>query len=228
MFVVVAGGGRVGAQLASSLLDQGHRVRIVEDRRHVLAHLHHELPTEVIFEGSVTDPGLLDHVELGRADVAAACTADDADNLAFCFLARTRYQVPKTIARINNPRTAWLFDDTFHVDISLNQAEFMAGIIAEEMSLGDMMTLLKLRRGRFMLVEEIIPAGANVIGTAIKDLNLPDECVIAGIIRQGKMVVPRGITTMEAGDEVLAVTDRAGAEALARVLGADAHDVNAG
>ena len=228
MFVVVAGGGRVGAQLASSLLDQGHRVRIVEDRRHVLAHLHHELPTEVIFEGSVTDPGLLDHVELGRADVAAACTADDADNLAFCFLARTRYQVPKTIARINNPRTAWLFDDTFHVDISLNQAEFMAGIIAEEMSLGDMMTLLKLRRGRFMLVEEIIPAGANVIGTAIKDLNLPDECVIAGIIRQGKMVVPRGITTMEAGDEVLAVTDRAGAEALARVLGADAHDANAG
>ena len=90
------------------------------------------------------------------------------------------------------------------------------------------MTLLKLKRGRFMLVEEIIPAGANVIGTAIKDLNLPDECVIAGIIRQGKMVVPRGITTMEAGDEVLAVTDRAGAEALARVLGADAHDANAG
>jgi trk system potassium uptake protein len=228
MFVVVAGGGRVGAQLASSLLDQGHRVRVVEDRRTVLAHLHRELPTEVIFDGSVTDPGLLDHIELGRADVAAACTADDADNLAFCFLARTRYQVPKTIARINNPRTAWLFDDTFHVDISLNQAEFMAGMIVEEMSLGDMMTLLKLRRGRFLLVEETIPAGANVIGRAIKDLNLPDECVIAGIIRQGKMVVPRGITTMEAGDEVLAVTDRAGAEALALVLGAHAHGAKAG
>lgn len=220
MFVVVIGGGRVGAQLTSSLLEQGHKVRVVESRHNVLTHLHRELPTEVIFEGNVTDPQVLDRVELGRADVAAACTADDADNLAFCFLARTRYHVPKTIARINNPRNAWLFDEKFHVDISVNQAEFMAGIIAEEMSLGDMMTLLKLQRGQFLLVEEIIPAGANVVGMAIKDMNLPDECVIAGIIRQGKMVVPHGATTLEAGDEVLAVTDRAGAEKLAAIFGA--------
>lgn len=189
-------------------------------RREVLSYLHRELPTEIIYEGSPTDPGLLDRVELGRADVAAACTPDDADNLAFCFLARTRYQVPKTIARINNPRNAWLFDKTFHVDISLNQAEFMAGMIVEEMSMGDMMTLLKLRRGQFLLVEEIIPAGSPVIGKAIMNLNLPDECVIAGIIRQGKMVVPRGMTTLEEGDEVLAVTDRAGTEKLAAILGA--------
>ncbi len=222
MFVVVVGGGRMGAQLASLLLEQGHNVRVVEMRREVLSYLHRELPTEIIYEGSATDPGLLDRVELGRADVAAACTPDDADNLAFCFLARTRYQVPKTIARINNPRNAWLFDKTFHVDVSLNQAEFMAGMIVEEMSMGDMMTLLKLRRGQFLLVEEIIPAGSTVIGRAIMDLNLPDECVIAGIIRQGKMVVPRGMTTLEEGDEVLAVTDRSGTEKLAVILGA--HD----
>jgi trk system potassium uptake protein len=228
MFVVVVGGGRVGAQLASLLLEQGHKVRIIEARREVLNYLHRELPTEVIYEGNVTDPPLLDRVELGRADVAAACTADDADNLAFCFLARTRYHVPKTIARINNPRNAWLFDSKFHVDISLNQAEFMAGIIVEEMSLGDMMTLLKLRRGQFLLVEEIIPSGAHVIGRAIRDLHLPDECVIAGIIRQGKMVVPRGVTTLQEGDEVLAVTNRAGAEALATILGENSHGAKAG
>ena len=220
MFVVVVGGGRVGAQLASSLLEQGHKVRIVEDRRDVLSHLHRELPTEVIYEGSVTDPDLLDRVEVGRADVAAACTADDADNLAFCFLARSRYLVPKTIARINNPRNAWLFDEKFHVDVSLNQAEFMAGIIVEEMSMGDMMTLLKLRRGQFLLVEEVIPADAQVIGKAIMDLNLPEECVIAGIIRHGKMVVPRGITILAEGDEVLSVTNREGAAALSEILGA--------
>jgi trk system potassium uptake protein TrkA len=218
MFVVVVGGGRVGAQLASSLLDQGHKVRIVESRRAVLRYLHRELPTEVIFDGNVTNPLLLDHVELGRADVAAACTADDADNLAFCYLARTRYHVPKTIARINNPRNAWLFDEKFHVDSSVNQAEFMAGIIAEEMSLGDMMTLLKLQRGQFLLVEEIIPRGAEVVGCAIKNLQLPEECVIAGIIRQGKMVVPRGITILQEGDEVLAVTNRAGAMRLAEIF----------
>src|SRR5690606_35787475 len=132
-----------------------------------------------------------------------------------CYLARTRYHVPKTIARINNPRNAWLFDEKFHVDVALNQAELMASLIVEEMSLGDMMTLLKLQRGQFLLVEEIIPPGAKAIGIAIKDLNLPESCVIAGIIRQGKMVVPRGVTTFQEGDEVLAVTDREGAVKLA-------------
>lgn len=91
----------------------------------------------------------------------------------------------------------WLFDDKFHVDVSLNQAEFMAGIIVEEMSMGDMMTLLKWCCGEFA-VEEIIPVGANVIGKAIRDMNLPEEMVSAGIIRQGKMVVPRGSVSLEA------------------------------
>lgn len=218
MYVVVVGGGRVGAQLATLLLAHGHRACVVEQRKDILSLLHRELPTEVIVEGNVTDPGVLDRVELGSADVVAACTADDAENLALCYMARTRYQVPKTIARINNPRNAWLFDSTFKVDVSLNQAELMAGLIVEEMSLGDMMTLLKLRRGQFSLVEEIIAPGAKAIGVAIKDLHLPEECVIAGIIRQGKMVVPRGVTILEEGDEVLAVTDRAGAVELAKLL----------
>jgi trk system potassium uptake protein TrkA len=220
MFVVVVGGGRVGAQLAALLLEHGHRVRMVESRKEILSLLHRELPTEIIYEGNVTDPEVLDRVELSQANVAAACTPDDADNLAFCYLARTRYQVPKTIARVNNPRNAWLFDEKFMVDVALNQAELMAGLIVEEMSFGDMMTLLKLRRGQFLLVEEIIPPGAKAEGVAIKDLNLPDECVIAGIIRQGKVVVPRGVTVFQAGDEVLAVTDRAGAAKLADLLNA--------
>jgi len=220
MFVVIVGGGRVGAQLATTLLEQGHRVRVVEHRKDVLSLLHRELPTEIIYEGNGTDPFVLDRVELDRADVAAACLTNDADNLALCYLARTRYHVPKTIARINNPRNAWLFDEKFHVDVALNQAELMASLIVEEMSLGDMMTLLKLQRGQFLLVEEIIPPGAKAIGIAIKDLNLPESCVIAGIIRQGKMVVPRGVTTFQEGDEVLAVTDREGAVKLAELLNA--------
>ncbi|HXF60646.1 MAG TPA: NAD-binding protein [Caldilineaceae bacterium] len=220
MFVVIVGGGRVGAQLATTLLEQDHRVRVVENRKDVLSLLHRELPTEIIYEGSGTDPFVLDRIELDRADVAAACQANDADNLAFCYLARTRYQVPTTIARINNPRNAWLFDRKFHVDVALNQAELMASLIVEEMSLGDMMTLLKLRRGQFLLVEEIIPPGAKAIGIAIKDLNLPESCVIAGIIRQGKVVVPRGVTALQEGDEVLAVTDRTGAVKLAELLNA--------
>lgn len=218
MFVVIAGGGRTGTQLARMLLAQKHSVHLIEYRPEILARLHHELPTESIFEGNATNPLVLQQAGLQRANVLAACTADDADNLTICYLARAEYRVARTIARINNPRNAWLFDAKFHVDVALNQAGIMAKLIEEEMSLGDMMTLLKLRRGDYSLIEEKIPPGAKAVGIAIKDLDLPDECVIAAIIRHGKVVVPRGITELEVGDEVLAVTNRQGAEQLAALF----------
>lgn len=218
MFVLIAGGGRTGTQLATLLLNQDHAVHVVEDRPDVLTRLHRELPTEVIFEGNFTTPAVLEQAGIQRADVVAACSVNDAENLALCFLARSRYKVPRTIGRINNPRNAWLFDEKFHVDASLNNAEIMARLIEEEMSLGDMMTLLKLRRGEYSVVEEKISHNARALGTAIKDLDLPADCVIAAIIRDGKVILPRGITTIEAGDEVLAVTDNQGAEQLAALF----------
>jgi trk system potassium uptake protein TrkA len=219
MFVLIVGGGRTGTQLASMLLLQKHNVHVVEHRKEVLTLIHRELPTEVIFEGYYTDFQVLEQAGIQQADVLAACTVNDADNLAVCFLARHRYNTPRTIARVNNPRNAWLFDQKFHVDVSLNNAEIMARLIEEEMSMGDMLTLLKLRRGDYSLVEEKIPAKAKAIGMAIKDLALPENCVIAAIIRQGKVVVPRGITTFEEGDEILAVTDRGGAKELLNLFG---------
>jgi trk system potassium uptake protein TrkA len=218
MFVVIGGGGRTGTQLATLLVAQGHEVHLIEDRRHILTRLHRELPTEVIYEGYPTDPLVLEQAGIQRAQMVAACNEDDASNLAMCFVARTRYQVPRTIARINNPRNAWLFDQKFHVDAAVNQAEIMASLIEEEMAPGAMMTLLKLQRGNYSLVEEIIAPGAQAIGVALKDLPLPRDCVIAAIIRQGEIVVPRGITTFEVGDEVLAVADREGAAELAKLL----------
>ncbi len=101
---------------------------------------------------------------MGRAQVVAACMPTDAENLSLCFIARERYKVPRTIATINNPRNAWLFDQNFHVDVALNQADILASLIEQEMSLGDMMTLLKLRRGSFSLVSEKIPPGARAAG----------------------------------------------------------------
>jgi trk system potassium uptake protein TrkA len=215
MLVLIAGGGRTGTQLAALLIAQDHKVHVVEHRREVLTRIHRELPTEVIYEGNPTEPQVLERAGIKQAQIMAACTSNDADNLVLCYLARTHFQVPRTIARINYPRTAWLFDKKFHVDVSLNSSEILASLIEEEMSLGDMMTLLKLRRGNYSLVEEKIPAGAKAVGMAIKDLALPEHCVIAGIIRLGEVIVPRGVTMLEVGDEVLAVTDRQGAEQLA-------------
>lgn len=205
MFVLIAGGGRTGTQLASLLVAQGKEVRLVEDRRDVLSRIHRELPTEAIYEGTPTDARVLELAGIREAEAVVAATTNDADNLAICFLARSKYNVPRTIARINNPRTAWLFDSKFHVDVAVNQAAIMSSLIEEEMSWGDMMTLLKIRRGQYSLVEEKIPEGARAVGVAIKDLPLPDQCVIAAIIRKGKIVIPRGLTTFEVGDEVLAV-----------------------
>ena len=139
-----------------------------------------------------------------------------ANNLLLHWIAR--FGVPRTIARVNNPHNAWLFDENFHVDVALNQANVFASLIQEEMSLGDMMTLLKLRRGQYSLVEEKVPAGAKAIGVAIKDLGLPNECVIAAIIRDGKITLPRGNATLQQDDEVLAVTDPDGARQLAELL----------
>ena len=222
MFVVIVGGGRTGTQLALMLLEQGHDVQVVEHRQDVLARMHRELPTEVVYEGEPTDVEVLRQVGMEKAHAVAVCLINDEDNLVIGYLAREVFGVKRIIARINNPRNAWLFDEKFHVDVALNHAEVMARLIEEEMSLGDMMTLLKLRRGDYSLVEEKIPSGAQAVGRAIKDLVLPEQCVIAAVIRHGKVVVPRGDTVFEAEDEVLAVTDRAGADDLA-VLFAPPH-----
>lgn len=215
MFVVIVGGGRTGAQLANLLLSQDHTVHVIDDRLDVLGRIHHELPTEAIIEGDPMELHVLEQANIQQADVVAAVGTRDEVNLTVCYIARTRYNVPRTIARVNNPRDAWLFNERFHVDVAVNQADILASLISEEMSLGDMITLLKLRRGNYSLVEEKIPAGAKAIGVAIKDLGLPEHCVIAAIIRKGEVIVPRGVTTFEEDDEVLAVTDAEGAVSLA-------------
>jgi len=219
MFVIIAGGGRTASQLTTLLLVHDHDVRVLEDRPEILRRMHQELPSEVIFEGKAIDPVHLEAAGIEKAHVLAAITPSDADNLVLCYLARERYKVPRIIARVNDPRNAWLFtQDLFHVDAMLNPAQVLSALIQEQMSLGDMMTLLKLNEGDYSLVEEKVPADAPIIGKAIKDLGLSEECVIAAIIRHGKVVIPRGITTFEPGDEVLAITNREGAYQLARLL----------
>jgi len=218
MKVLIAGGEPTGSQLASLLLEQHHAVCVVEHRPEILCHLHQELPTEAIYEDSATDLKVLEDAGIRNADVMVACTSKDADNLAICYLANTLYRVPRTIGRINNPRHAWLFNGKLHVDVALNESSILAHLIEEEMSLGDMMTLLKLRRGPFSLVEVLIQSGVKAVGATVKDLPLPEQCVIVAVIRKGNMVVPRGATKMEVGDEILAVTDSAGAEQLAELF----------
>ena len=219
MYVVIIGGGRTGSRLASLLAAQGHEVRVIENRPTALVNLHRELPTELIYEGDGTDPQVLETLQVQRAHVLAAVGSLDADNLVAASLARQHFGVKRIIGRVNNPRNAWLFTPEFGVDVALDQADIIAKLIEEEMSLGDMMTMLRLKRGRYSLVEEKISRGAPSIGMAIKELPIPQHCIISGIIRHGEIILPRGVTVLEEGDEVLALVDEQARSQLAKLLG---------
>ena len=218
MFVLIVGGGRTGARLANLLINQNYKVRLIENRRDLLGYLHQELPTEVIYEGNPVDPAVLDAAGIREVHAVAAVTSDDSSNLAICYLAKTLFDVPRTIARVNNPNNAWLFEEHFKVDVSLNSADVFAHLIQEEMSLGDMMTIFKIRRGRYAVVEEKVPAGAKAIGVPLKDMGLAEHCVIAAIIRDGVMALPRGDSTLQAEDEIIAVASPEGAQKLSELL----------
>lgn len=218
MFVLIAGGGRTGARLASLLINQNYKVRLIENRRELLSHLHQELPTEVIYEGNPIDPAVLDAAGIREVHAVAAVTSADPTNLVLCYLAKTMFGVPRTIARVNNPNNAWLFNEKFHVDEALNSADVMAHLIQEEMSLGDMMTLFKIRHGRYAVVEEKVPAGAKAIGIQLKDMALAEHCVIAAIIRNGVMTLPRGDSVLQEMDEIVAVASPEGVQKLSELL----------
>jgi trk system potassium uptake protein TrkA len=228
MNVLIAGGGRTGARLANLLINQNYRVRLVENRRELLGYLHQELPTEVIYEGNPVDPSVLEAAGINEVNDLAAVTSNDSANLAICYLGKTMFEVPRTIARVNNPNNAWLFNENFLVDVALNSADVFAHLIQEEMSLGDMMTIFKIRRGNYAVIEEKIPAGAKVIGIPLKDLDLAEHCVIAAIIRHGVMTLPRGDSTLQAEDEIIAVASPEGAQKLSDLLAYPVYPVRNG
>ncbi len=219
MYVIVVGGGKVGSHLARLLLLEGHEVRVIDNRPDVLERLERELPPGATVAGDESAPGVLEAAGIRRATVLAAVTADDAANLVVTTLGRFEYNVPRVIARVNNSANAWLFNSDMGVDVALDQADILSKLIAEEMSLGDMMTLLKLRRGEFSLVEEKLPPDSQMLLAPLKELPLPEACVIAAVIRHGQVLVPRGTMRFEIGDEVLALVDNPSQPALRRLFG---------
>jgi trk system potassium uptake protein TrkA len=219
MYVIIVGGGNTGSYLAKLLLGAGHTVRVIEERPALLDKLPSEIPAEAIIPGDGSSPITLELAEVGKANVLAAVTGSDETNLVVTSLARFEFNVPRVIARVNNPKNAWLFTPEMGVDVALNQADILARLVAEEMSLGDMMTLLKLRKGEFSIVEEKVHPESVAAGKAIRDLHLPEECILIALIRKGELLVPRGDSVLNAADEVLAVVHQTELGQLAAVLG---------
>jgi len=205
MKVMIVGGGKVGAYLASFLLQEGHEVILIEKRKEDIPQLLMDLPKKVVVNGNGTDPNVLEAAGVYSVDVLAAVTGVDEVNLVISNLARFEFDVPRIIARVNHPKNVWMFTPEMGVDVALNQADLLGNLIAEEMSLGDMMTLLKLRKGKYSMVVVKVDPSAKVLGQKLKDLKLPDQCMVAVIIRQGKLFVPHGDSTLEEMDEVIAL-----------------------
>jgi len=219
MFVIIVGGGKTGSQLASQLLSGGHQVKLIEDRPAVLARLRQELPAEVIVAGDGSSPSILESAGIAQAQVLAAVTGEDEDNLVVTTLSRFEFGVARVIARVNNPKNTWLFTPEMGVDVALNQSDILAKLIAEEMSLGDMMTLLKLRKGEFSIVEEKVHPMAVVVGKVLRDIELPPQCVFVAVIRKGRLIVPKGDTELAPVDEIIALVHASQVAKLAELLG---------
>lgn len=219
MFVIIVGGGKTGSQLAVQLLKAGHQVKVIEDRPAVLERLKQELPPEAVVAGDGSSPTTLEAAGVEKAQVLAAVTGEDEANLVITTLARFEFGVKRIIARVNNPKNAWLFNEEMGVDVALNQSDILAKLIAEEMSMGDMMTLLKLRKGEYSIVEEKVHPLAKVAGKNLAEVNIPPECTIVAILRKGKLIIPHGDTLLQPVDEVIALVHASQLEALASLLG---------
>jgi trk system potassium uptake protein TrkA len=219
MDVIIVGGGKVGVYLAGLLLGGGARVKVIELQRDEQPHLGRNRERLEVILGSGTDPLVLEKAGIRRADVVAAVTGSDEANLVVASLARFEFNVGRVIARVNDPANAWMFTPQMGVNVALNQADILAHLVMEEISVGEMMTLLKLRKGEYALVEEKVHRKSSAAGRAIAELDIPTECVITAVIRKGKLIIPRGDLVLLADDEVLSVIHSSRISLLADILG---------
>jgi len=217
MVAVIVGGGRGGSYLAQDLLSQGYQVKVVDHRPDVVAKLRQEIDGEVIC-GDGCSPQTLEQIGAAKADLVVAVLHADEDNLVVCRLAKHHFHVRRVIARVNNPRNQWLYTKAWGVDVAISQVHLTSKVIEEEIGMGELVTLLKLNRGEAALVEMHLPETSPCRGKAIRELNLPTDTVIASVIRNGKLLVPRGDTRLETGDEILAISTVAAEKPLRDIL----------
>jgi trk system potassium uptake protein TrkA len=218
MNVLIVGGGQVGSYLASLLIKNGNNVKVVENREKQLKAMQRDLPEGVVVTGGFTDPAVLEKAGIHESDVVVAVTPTDEGNLVVSTLAHFEFGVKRVIARANNPKNTWMFTPEMGVDVGLTEADLMAHVVAEEISVGNMMTLLKLNKERCSLVQETIHPDSSVIGKAIRELDLPEDCVLVAVIRKDETIIPRGNTVLLVDDEIMAVAATSEIGALAAIL----------
>jgi trk system potassium uptake protein TrkA len=217
MYIIIIGGGRVGYYLAKALLKEGHEVLVIEENPVVCETINEELGS-VCLRGDGCEVSMLSEAGTGRADMLVAVTGDDEDNLVSCQLAKHKFKVSRTIARIKNPRNEDLFRK-LGIDVTISSTNVILEHITEEVPTHPVTHLMEIRDRGLEVVEVRVPAGSTSAGKAVKDLSLPTGSMLSLIIRkEQKPIVPTSTTVLMAGDQVIAVTPSASEEALRTAL----------
>ena len=218
MQIIIVGGGKTGTYLAPILKDDGSSVTIIENRKAAVEKIRAALPGLDIICGNGTSPEILEKSGILNADVVIAATGSDEVNLVVSTLAKVEYQVPRVVARVNNPKNAWMFNESMGVDVGINQADLLARSVQEGLDMEDVFTIMRLGKDEHALVQLEVRPGSSAVGRKISDLALPDEAVVIAIDREGDIIIPRGDKGLIAGDNVLAFTSAAAKRELKRAF----------
>jgi trk system potassium uptake protein TrkA len=219
---VIAGGGAVGTFIAGQLVAAGHDVTVVEidPARAATAEEVGEAPGARWVVADACEVSELARAEVEQADVVAAVTGDDEDNLVISLLAKQEFAVPRVVGRVNNPRNEWMFTETWGVDVAVSTPHLLTALVEEAVSVGTLVRLLSLEGGKARLSEATLTEASPSVGQDLAQLPLPRTCTVVAVLRAGRVVVPRGDTVLHGGDEVVVLTtDDVEDEVVAVLLG---------
>ena len=202
MKAAIAGAGNVGTHIANDLAEAGHEVLLLEQDPDIAARLR-LVPGVGVVVADACEPTLLTAAGLETCDVMVAVTGDDEDNLVISLLAKQVFAVPRVVARVNHPNNQWLFNETWGVDIAVSTPHLLTALVEEAVSVGSLVRLLQFQDAR--LVEVTLTDDSPALGTALSELGVPRDATIVAVIRERHVIVPHGETTMQPGDEVLAL-----------------------
>jgi len=217
MYVIVVGGGKVGANLTRSLLRLTHEVTLIEQRRSRFESLEAEFE-HMALHGDATELHVLERAGIARPpDIVIAATGDDEDNIVICQLSREKYGVPKVVARVNDPRNQPHFD-LLGISPTICATSGLLALVEHEVPEHDLVHLLELRRENLEIVEVQIGKDAPCIGKSISDLGLPEGSQVISVVRNGLAQIADSTTRLQAGDQALAILQPGREDELRRVL----------
>ena len=204
MNIIIVGAGKVGHFLAKRLYADKHTVAVIEKDREACEAIAKDINCLVI-HGDGCDPKYLEEAGINRADVVASVTGEDEDNLVVAQLAKEKFNVSRTVARINDPRNESVFSQ-LGVDVPIDATAILAKIIEEEVSFADFVNLMSFKRGKLAIVRVDLPSDSPVINKPVQELQLPSDSVLVSIIRGDQVIVPKGNTVLQIGDDIIALT----------------------